>query len=166
MLIIYICKKFFHNYFFGCVWVLLPAAFFPLWTILTVLTAVPCSGNGCAVLYLCGNFSAVQFSPLGADKAVFLFVILHILDSANLGPVLLSLLCFVVDYFQPIRYTFLCGYYYSRQLNSTAKRHIGQPFSELTDVFFSAHFATRPFSLLLKTVQPVPPAWHVGCAWK
>ena len=86
----------FHNDFFRCVHVLLATALFSLWTILAVLTAIPCPGHRNTVLYLCGYFSAMQLSSLGTDKAVLFFVIRHVLNAADLRSVLLRFLCFIV----------------------------------------------------------------------
>ena len=76
--------------------ILLPTALFPLWTIPAILAAVPCLGHRNALRQLCGNFSAEQLAALGADVAVLIFVVFHVLDPADLGAVLLRLLCFVV----------------------------------------------------------------------
>ena len=79
-----------------CIHILLPAALFPLWTIPAVLAAIPCPGHRDALRQLCGNFPAEQLSALGADVAVLVFIIFHVLDPADLGAVLLRLLGFVV----------------------------------------------------------------------
>lgn len=82
--------------FFGLIRVLCPAAQTAAGALATVLAAVPRRGNRLPRDKFRLFPAADKFASLGAQEAVVLRVVVHVLHPANLGTVLFGLLRFVV----------------------------------------------------------------------